>query len=65
MLRESVLHHDAERRTREVIAIEAHDATTHLRAHREIFFTAGGAPRLAALGPIEPTAACFGSLLPP
>jgi hypothetical protein len=61
-LRESVMHRDGKRQTREVVALEACDATTRLRAHREIFFTAG-VPRLAALGPVEEGAACFGLLL--
>ena len=58
----SALHRDAELRKHDVVAIEAHDAAVHLRAHREIVFVSG-APRLAALGPVEPVAVtCFGML---
>ena len=52
-LRPSILHRDSERRRHEVVAIEAHDANTHLRAHRQILVV-GGLPRLAALRPIGP-----------
>ena len=45
------------------MALEAHDADVHLRAHREIVHV-GGVPRLAALGAIEAaSAARFGSLV--
>jgi hypothetical protein len=54
----SALHLDIERRAHEVIALEAHAADAHLRAHR------ASVPRLAALGPIElAPVARFGSLI--
>jgi hypothetical protein len=57
------LHLDIERRTHEVIALEAHAADAHLRAQRAIV-QVGGVARLAALGPIEAApVARFGSLI--
>ena len=49
----TALHCDLERRKREIVAIEAHDAETHLLAQRDIVPIAG-VFRLAALSPIEP-----------
>jgi hypothetical protein len=63
LLRPSALHLDIERRAHEVIALEAHAADAHLRAHRAIVLV-GGVARLAALGPIElAPVARFGSLI--
>jgi hypothetical protein len=63
LLRPSALHLDVERRAHEVIALEAHAADAHLRAHRAIVHI-GGVARLAALGPIElAPVARFGSLI--
>ena len=63
LLRPSALHLEVERRAHEVVAIEAHAADAHLRAHRAIV-RVGGVARLAALGPIEVAAvARFGSLI--
>jgi hypothetical protein len=60
-LQASPLHRD--RRTCEVVTVEAHEREAHLYAHREIILTAG-AYRLTALSPIEEGAATrFGSLL--
>ena len=63
MLWPSALHLDIERRQYEVVAIEAHAADAHLRAHRAIV-QVGGVAGLAALGPIElAPAARFGALI--
>ena len=49
----TALHVDIEHRKHEIVAIEAHDAETHLHAQRDIVPIAG-VFRLAALSPIEP-----------
>jgi len=49
----TTLAREPQRRRLEVIAIEAHDFETHLRAHREIIRSPGRAPVLGALSPIE------------
>jgi len=45
-----------QRSQRGVIAIEAHDVDTHLRAHREIFCLPGREPMLGALSAVEDAA---------
>ena len=49
----TAVHVDIERRKREIVAIEAHDADARLHAQRNIVYVAGVA-RLGALSPIEP-----------
>jgi hypothetical protein len=62
LLSSSILQLDVEHRRHEVVALEAHDADEHLRAHREIL-RVNGVPYLAALGPIKPGVAHFDLLL--
>src|SRR5262245_12829618 len=49
----TTLARDPRRLQCDVVAIEAHDFETHLRAHREIIRSPGRVPVLGALSPIE------------
>ena len=50
---------------RECVAIEAHDADTHVRAHREIIHRPGRDAVLGALSPIELTVSAIPACEPP